>query len=446
MRRTAALVLLAGATLLIGRDAGAIEISVTLDPAVDVIGQQVIAVQSYTPAAGGESIVDLALYDTGASVVSYSWFSNQYFPQPHRNPGGAGGQGINGSVTGDVSQPGAVLVGGLQDFDLQFDPDTFEFHGGILTPADRAVAGVQAFVGTSSGSPELPSLAGTPIHGPSTAFPAGSAARITMTGIDFSAALELGVPLTFPKLELVAPGSGVTVRQGSTTPARIPLVPFGAGNRGSEGQSVSLAPNPTLTGVTLGHTAASGSAATVVAGSLLFDTGAQVSLISGSLAAALALDLAAPDTTLQVRGAAGTPISLPGFTLDALAIAAAIDGSVVDDVVRFTNVPVFVYDLGIPGLDGILGMNVFNPADELLVDLVNAELGVSFFTSPSAGADGSLANLAALFGSSSAFAGQVAPAFGLGAITPVPEPATATSLLAGLLAVVAWRARRSNGS
>lgn len=435
--------LVAIAVVIAAQWSDAIEIDVTLDPAVDAIGQQVIAVQSYTPAAGGEPIIDLSLYDTGASVVTYSWFSNQYFPQPHLNPGGAGGQGINGSVTGDVSQPGAVLVGGLQDFDLQFDPDTFEFQGGILTPANRSVSGIQAFVGTAAGSPELPSLAGTPVHGPSAAFPGGSAARITMTGIDFGASLGLGISLTFPELEIVAPGSTVTSRPGSTAPARVPLVPFGIGNRGSEGQSITVAPNPTFTGVTLGHTTASGSAVTATAGRLLFDTGAQVSLISGSLAAALALDLAAPDTSIQVRGASGTPIALPGFTLDAIELAAAIDGSAVDDVVRFGDVPVFVYDLGVPGLDGILGMNLFNTADELVVDLVNNELGVSFFTSASDSADGSLANLSALFGASPAFAGQVVPAFGLGPITAVPEPGTLTALLAGALALTARLARRA---
>jgi len=442
--RLTARAIVALVVVLAGRQAAAIQVDVTLDPAFDAIGQQVIAVQSYTPAAGGEPIIDLALYDTGASVVSYTWFSNQYFPQPHRNPGGAGGQGINGSVIGDVSQPGTVLIGGLQDFDFRFDPDTFEFAGGILTPTNQSVAGVQAFVGTLDGSPELPSLAGTPVHGPSVAFPAGSAARITMTGIDFGGALGLGIPLTFPKLELVAPGSTVTARQGSTTPARIPLVPFGTGNRGSEGQSITVAPNPTFAGVTLGHTTASGSTTTVTAGRLLFDTGAQVSLISGSLAAALALDLNAPDRSIQVRGASGVPIALPGFTIDAIELAAAIDDSVTDDLVRFGAVPVFVYDLGIPGLDGILGMNLFNTADELLIDLVNNELGVSFFTAPADDADGSLATLALLFGDSPAFTGQVAPAFGLGAITVVPEPATLASLTAAVVAALAWRAGRAS--
>jgi len=135
-----------------GRGSAAIAIDVTLDPALDVIGQQVIAVQAYTPTGGGQSVIDLVLFDIGASVISFSWYGNQHFPLPHLNAGGAGG---------------------LQDFSLNFDSDTFEFSGGIATPIDRSVAGIQAFVGTETGSPNLPSLTGTPIHGPSGVFPGG---------------------------------------------------------------------------------------------------------------------------------------------------------------------------------------------------------------------------------------------------------------------------------
>lgn len=427
---------------LLARGAAAIQIDVTLDPALDVVGQQVIAVQAYTPAVGGGTIVDLAIYDTGASVVSFAAASNAFFPQPHLSPGGAGGVGINGSVLGDVSQPGSILVGGIQDFQLQFDIDTFEITGGIATPANRAVNGIQAFVASESGSPYLPTLAGTPVHGPSAAFPAGSAARITMTGFDIGSSLGLGVPLTFPMLDLVAPGTTLTPRAGSTAPIRIPLSPFGEGNRGAEGLNITAAPNPTFTNVTLDRSATSGSPTTVNAGRLLFDTGAQVSLISGSLATALGLDLSAPETTLAVRGASGTPISLLGFTLDAIELAAAIDDSAVNDVLRFTDVPVFVYDLGIPGLDGILGMNLYNQADEMIVDLINQELSVSFYESMEAGAGGGLADLALLFGNSSAFAGQIVPAFGLGVAMVVPEPATIGGLISSAIVAAVWRLRR----
>ena len=73
---------------------------------------------------------------------------------------------------------------------------------------------------------------------------------------------------------------------------------------------------------------------------MLFDTGAQVSLISTALAAGLGLDLGKPDTTISVKGAAGEPIAIPGFTLGELVLGAAIDGPAADDTLRFVDVPV----------------------------------------------------------------------------------------------------------
>lgn len=409
---------------------------VQLDPARDVVGQQIYAVQTYTPTTGGPPILDVGLYDTGASVISFSFYSNPYFPQPHLNPGGAGGQGVGGSVVGDVSQPGAILAGGLLDFTFELDLNSFEFSFGILTDPARSVPGIQAFVGTETGSPSLPSLVGTPIHKPSSAFPNGSAALITMQGLDFGTSFGLMSPFFIPQFDLVPAGSALTGREGSTAPVRVPLGRFGPDNYGAEGTSITSVSNPTLANVTLRGFLDDEASATTVATALLFDTGAQVSLISSALAADLGLDLDAPETTLQVRGAAGATITLPGFTIGGIELAAAIDGDGFGDMLAFRDVPVFVYDLGIPGLDGILGMNLFNGADELMIDLVNDELAVTFFEDPALqpGNPGSLIGL--LLGDQfTGFAGHVAPAFGLGPIQPVPEPTTLVGL--GAAAVVA---------
>lgn len=432
--------LLAAALLLGGTGrAGATERVVALDPAADAVGRQVYTVQAYTPAGGGPTVVDIGLYDTGASVVSYSWYANPFFPQPHLAPGGAGGAGIGGSVTGDVSRPGAILAGGFQDFTIDFTT----FQVGVATDPARAVPGIQAFVGSLAGSPALPTLTGTPIHKPSAAFPGGSAARIAMRGLDFGTSFGLPEPLFMPSFDLVAPGTAVTPRAGSTAPVRVPLGRFGADTYAAPGSGVSAAENPTVEGVTFTHAAGGGAPLSVGGETLLFDTGAQVSLISTTLAANLGLDVTAPETALRVQGAAGTPLSLPGFTIDAVTLAAAVDGEAFDDVLRFTDVPVFVLDLGIPGLDGILGMNVFNTADELVFDPINDEFGVSFLAVPEAG-DGDLGTvLAALLGGQySVFAGHVAPAFGLGPVAAVPEPAGV--VLAGVViaAGAIARARR----
>jgi hypothetical protein len=422
--------------------ATAIEITRTLDPSIDTVGQQILTVQTYT--SGTTAVLDLGIYDTGAAVISFAAYSNEYFPQPHRNPGGAGGQGINGRVIGDVSQPGTVLVGGFQDFSVNFDVETFEFDVGISTPPTRAVPGIQAFVGSLDGSPNLPTLAGTPIHKPSDAFPGGSAAHVSFSGIDFAASLGLTGQLFIPTFDLVTPGQTLTVKAGSTQPAVIPLIPLGVDNYGNEGSDITVVPNPTVAGVGLG---VAGGSTLVTASSMLFDTGAQVSLISTGLAAGLGLDLGNPETTISVKGAAGEPVAIPGFTLGEIVLGAAIDGSEVDDTLRFLDVPVYVYDIGVPGLDGILGMNLFNQADEMLIDLINGQFSVSFYEELPEGGGGeeyaALDALFALYGASfPVFAGSVAPSLGLGPVVPVPEPGALVALAAGLATLACRRRHR----
>lgn len=423
----------------------AIEITRTLDPSIDTIGQQILAVQTYT--SGTTTVLDLAIYDTGASVISFAAYANEFFP-PHLNPGGAGGQGINGSVVGDVSQPGAILAGGFQDFRVNVGLDPFAIEVGIDTPPNRAVPGIQAFVASLDGSPNLPSLAGTPIHKPSDAFPNGSAAFVSFSGIDFAPTLGLSEGSLFiPMLDLVAPGGALETKLGSTQPATIPLARFGGDNYSDPGSSITSVSNPTVANVGLGAFGNGGEPVSTTAASMLFDTGAQVSLISTALATSLRLDLDNPDTTIAVRGAAGAAISIPGFTLSEIILGAAIDGPEVDDTLRFLDVPVYVYDIGVPGLDGILGMNLFNQANEMLIDLVNNRLSVSFYDGlPTDGGGDSLVDLdqalAALVGTSfSPFAGNLVPAFGLGPIVAVPEPSTLVAL-AGGLAVAMFRLRR----
>jgi hypothetical protein len=194
--------------------------------------------------------------------------------------------------------------------------------------------------------------------------------------------------------------------------------------------------------VGLGAVGISGAPTAVTASSMLFDTGAQVSLISTTLANGLGLDLDNPDTTIAVRGAAGAAVSIPGFTLSEIILGAAIDGPEVDDTLRFLDVPVYVYDIGVPGLDGILGMNLFNQANEMLIDLVNNRFSVSFYDELPPGEGGVDQALAALLATSfSAFAGNLVPAFGLGPVVAVPEPSALVVLASGL-AVAACRLRR----
>ena len=107
---------------------------------------------------------------------------------------------------------------------------------------------------------------------------------------------------------------------------------------------------------------------------LLFDTGADFTVISELTAARLGFDvlLDTPDFFLEVEGSGGVSSGVPGIFLDELNID-TVGGS-------FTlhNVPVAVLDVTNPNdpgnvIDGIIGMHLFNGRD-LVID-ANASVG-----------------------------------------------------------------------
>jgi hypothetical protein len=93
----------------------------------------------------------------------------------------------------------------------------------------------------------------------------------------------------------------------------------------------------------------------------LFDTGADLTVLSTVFAASLGLDILSvdPDFTLEVEGAGGVSGGVPGYYLDQLKIDAVGGAFIVE------NVPVAVIDLPNPAdpgnvVDAILGTHVFN--------------------------------------------------------------------------------------
>ncbi len=92
-------------------------------------------------------------------------------------------------------------------------------------------------------------------------------------------------------------------------------------------------------------------------GGFLFDTAAQVTVISIDNALDLNLDLANPEFTVPITGIGGTVDDAPGYTLDMLTIPATGAGDLI-----FENVPIIVLNIkGSSGayIDGIVGMNLF---------------------------------------------------------------------------------------
>ena len=107
----------------------------------------------------------------------------------------------------------------------------------------------------------------------------------------------------------------------------------------------------------------------------LFDTGADLTVISEVMAASLGFDVVndTPDFILEVEGAGGVSGGVPGFYVDELKID-AVGGSFI-----LQNVPVAVLDVPNPNdaaniIDAILGMHVFTGRN-IAIDAVPAAGG-----------------------------------------------------------------------
>jgi hypothetical protein len=407
---------------------------ISLLESFDTYGNQFETVQAYNDL----NHLSFSIYDTGASVVTFSAEEQSFFPTPIpvKTPNGAVATAIGGDLIGNVSQMGTIIVGGWSAFGL--DLNTFEV---TIDPLNSvSVPGVQAFLGTAL-SPVLPTITGTPINAPSSAYPNGLATRIDTSGyeLDLSSLLPGFPTIGIPDVRFMAPNSPDAVLAGTPstyTPITIPVALLGDDNTASPGIDISVAPNPFVEGI---------SATTLSGGAMsdktfLFDTGAQISVISPDTAIALGLDPNDPNApSILVQGAAGT-VEVTEFFLASLDVPRS---DVVGGLLHFTNVPVFVLDVG-EGIDGILGMNLFNTADSIVYNPYGpggAAISMTFLTDRDTTGqdelDSLLSDLNALFGDALGL-----PVRGQGQIMPhlnlVPEPSAgvmAAIALVGLLSV-----------
>ena len=221
--------------------AGPTQLTIPLDPTLDQFGDQVETIQAF----GDSSRAAFGLFDTGASAITFSAADQEIFdflggPIPIKAPGGARAEGVGGSVTGDVSQPGKVLADGLHASSLTFDRQGFPIFNINLDSGSAAADGVQAFVGTFSGSPLLPTITGTPLLNPSQANPNGLAARIDLQGelLDFSDVIP-GLKLAVPDVHFVAANAPLAAASGTTDPVTVPLELFGGDNHTNPGNSIT---------------------------------------------------------------------------------------------------------------------------------------------------------------------------------------------------------------
>lgn len=446
----------------------AVELQVFLEPTLDQYGSQIEIFQEYR--RDGVVSQMSGIYDTGASVITVSaeWQASAdiygYEEIPIKVSDGAVAEAIGGRLIGDVSEPGTIAVDGLHALDLSGGALSWDINMSQAT----SVGGVQVFVGTTTGSAALPTIAGTPIHYPNPAvgapFPNGSAARIEMQGYLFDLGALFGdllpefagLVVSMPDLYFVQPGTKLEQVFGENptgVPVRVPLELWGESNQADPGDEITYSENPVQTNVALSNTNPSDPNETLSVDDqmFLFDTGAQLSIISSKIAQQLGLDLNAPETTIDVQGAAGVSIEVPGYTIDSLILPLDDDGDqVFDGSLEFVNVPIYVLDV-IEGLDGILGMNLFNTVNEMLYDpfdpdgpsvsftFLEERLGVELSEEQTSSLD-LLADLDPLFAELFSTDGMPLTIKGF---APVPEPSTVALLAIGGLALLAtWMRRR----
>lgn len=359
-------------------------LTIPLVPELDQFGDQILIVQGFDLPERSA----LGIFDTGASAVTFAATDQEVFagieagPIPIKVPGGAAAGGIGGEIVGDVSEPGIIYSDGMHAFDLSFDDFGFPQFNITLSPSAIETPGIQAFVGTES-SPLLPTITGTPALQPSPKYPSGAAARISMQGakIDFSDIFpDLIIP--FPDLFYTNPGATIETDPNDTTvyePFTLPLIPFGGDNFANPGDLITDTNLYLIPGITSVM-----DTVTSIPGNFLFDTGAQLSVISTDMALSLGLDLDNPTTSIDVQGVAGNE-TVPGFTITKLVIP-RMDGGLLE----LTDVPIYVLDVA-PGIDGIFGMNLLNVANEFIFDPHNADgprLTIEYFANPDRGSGG----------------------------------------------------------
>jgi len=371
-------------------------LTIPMMPELDQFGDQILVVQGF----GIPERAALGIFDSGASAVTFAGQDQEFFGMgeigsiPIKVPGGAMAEGIGGAIIGDVSEPGTIYSDGMHSFDLSFDDIGFPQFNIALSPTALETPDIQAFVGTEE-SPLLPTITGTPALNASPKYPDGAAAHVEMLGamLDFSDIFP-GLILPFPDLNFAHPGELIIYDPANTDihdTVVLPLIPFGGENSDDPGDLITesllwLIPNVTGTYDNI----------TSSTGSFLFDTGAQLSVISTDMALSLGLNLDAPTTSIDVQGVAGTT-TIPGFTLTTLDMLRTDGG-----ILQFANVPIYVLDVA-PGIDGIFGMNLMNVANEFVFDPHSPngpQLSIAYFANPDRGAppeDDGLGELAALF-------------------------------------------------
>jgi predicted aspartyl protease len=319
-------------------------------PTTDVVGNHLTE--------NPESDYAIGIFDTGASVHLIG--DDDAFKTGIYDAGLVTHQpvdliGATGTATGYASQPLGIFIAGL---------DILEPNGLLLDDSDMlGETNVSIIVGDPVESPNLPTAIGIPLGVYfSAAFCNNKQLSVTIDGNDFNSPYirfysldDSSVPSYSNIIDLqLHPSDAEAVEylpcdligDCGEDPEGSPAIPSTIWGMLSN-QSLYFLPWVNL---------ADGNESISHIDGFMFDTGAQITVISRTMASGLRLDTHHPDFTVEIQDATGEVTLAPGFYIDSLDIPA--DG----EWLEYTNVPIIVLNVESPEggfLDGIIGMNLF---------------------------------------------------------------------------------------
>jgi hypothetical protein len=294
----------------------------------------------------GDAAWSVVLYDTGANanLLSFEDWSERRSMNSTGELFVVEGAGPN-SVVAEIIDGYGFFVDGLDAID-----GTTVNTGGM-----RGVGNVRAIGAENSSTVSaLPSVVGTPlsifyttvIHTDQMHTVQWNGQEYTSPRVDLhTSRYAEDVPRTFDHR------INVTYLEGGTTVP--PVYVDGAGSLGLLPSTPTVSEALMVDDVVVEHSLSQNR---TTGGRFLFDTGAQVTVISLDLAYDLGLNVDLPEFTVEITGVGGSIQDAPGFTVDKLRLPATGLGDMV-----LQDVPVII--LNVPNddspIDGIVGMNLF---------------------------------------------------------------------------------------
>jgi predicted aspartyl protease len=319
-------------------------------PTTDVVGNHLTE--------NPQSDYAIGIFDTGASAHVIS--DNDAFKTGLYDEGFVTSLeveliGATGTAIAHTSNPLGIFIAGL---------DVLGPNGLLLD--DSQMLGeynVSVIVGDPAESPNLPTAVGIPLGVYlNTAFCNNKQLSVTIDGNDFNSPY-----ISFYSLDDSSVPSYSNLIDLQLRPIDASAVQYMPcdliGDCGSEPDGTPLYPS-TIWGMLSSQSLyflpwvnlADGSYSINNIDGFMFDTGAQITVISRTLASGLHLSTKNPDFTVEIQDVTGQVTTAPGFYLDSLEIPA--DG----EWLEYTNVPVIELNVDSPEggtLDGIIGMNLF---------------------------------------------------------------------------------------